>query len=154
MTSEDRSGGAVRYGRRGFLARRGLGAGALALGGSAADAFAGPLDVPPARSAFASTDAQHFGRLFGDLPSFATANQGVTKALTALGAQGGLLDATDDLSAGPVRLITDPSLSANNPDNPTHTAGTTFFGQFIDHDVTFDTSSPLGTSRSRQSGRA
>jgi hypothetical protein len=32
----------------------------------------------------------------------------------------------------------------NNPDNPTHTAGTTFVGQFIDHDVTFDTSSTLG----------
>jgi hypothetical protein len=41
-------------------------------------------------------------------------------------------------------LITDPSLSANNPNNPTHTAGTTFFGQFVDHDITFDTSSPLG----------
>jgi hypothetical protein len=145
MTSDDRSGGAVRYGRRGFLARLGLGAGALALGGSAADAFARPVDVPQARSGFVSTDAQHFGRLFGDLPPFATANQGVTRALTALGAQGGLLDAKDDLSAGPVRLITDPALSANNPDNPTHTAGTTFLGQFIDHDVTFDTSSPLGT---------
>ena len=41
-------------------------------------------------------------------------------------------------------LITDPSLSANNPNNPTHTAGTTFFGQFIDHDMTFDTTSQLG----------
>ncbi|HKQ14772.1 MAG TPA: heme peroxidase family protein, partial [Steroidobacteraceae bacterium] len=29
-------------------------------------------------------------------------------------------------------------------DNPTHTAGTTFFGQFIDHDVTFDLGSRLG----------
>lgn len=40
-------------------------------------------------------------------------------------------------------LITDPSLSANNPDNPSHTAGTTFVGQFIDHDVTFDIGSRL-----------
>ena len=32
-----------------------------------------------------------------------------------------------------------------NPDNPAHTAGTTFFGQFIDHDLTFDTNSKLGT---------
>jgi hypothetical protein len=32
----------------------------------------------------------------------------------------------------------------NNPNNPTHTAGTTFFGQFLDHDITFDASSPLG----------
>ena len=127
-----------------FLTRLGLGAGALALGGRAADAFARPVEVSAARSRFVSTDAQHFGRLFGELPPFATANQGVTKSLLSLGAQGGLLDARDDLSAGPVRLITDPALSANNPDNPSHTAGTTFFGQFIDHDVTFDTSSPLG----------
>src|SRR5207342_3825399 len=31
-----------------------------------------------------------------------------------------------------------------NPDNPTHTAGTTFMGQFMDHDMTFDVASPLG----------
>ena len=145
MTADVRNDGAVRYGRRGFLARLGIGAGALALGGSAADAFARPIDVAPARSAFVSTDAAHFGRLFPELQPFAVANQGVTKSLLALGAQGGPLDARDDLSAGPVRLITDPSLSVNNPDNPTHTAGTTFVGQFIDHDVTFDVSSPLGT---------
>jgi hypothetical protein len=41
-------------------------------------------------------------------------------------------------------LITDPRLSANNRNNRTHTAGTTFFGQFLDHDITFDTGSPLG----------
>jgi hypothetical protein len=41
-------------------------------------------------------------------------------------------------------LITDPSLSVNNPNNPTHTAGTTFFGQFVDHDMTFDTTSQPG----------
>jgi len=58
-------------------------------------------------------------------------------------AQGGLLDAQDDLSAGPIALITNPALSANNPDNPSRTAGTTFFGQFVDHDITFDTSSTL-----------
>src|SRR5262249_21522246 len=49
----------------------------------------------------------------------------------------------DDLSQGPVNLIVVPSLSSNNPNNPTHTAGTTFFGQFVDHDVTFDTTSHL-----------
>jgi hypothetical protein len=48
------------------------------------------------------------------------------------------------LSQGPVLLITDPSLSLNNPNNPTHTAGTTFFGQFVDHDITFDVASTLG----------
>ena len=34
--------------------------------------------------------------------------------------------------------------SLNNPDNTTQTAGTTFFGQFVDHDVTFDLGSTLG----------
>ncbi len=45
---------------------------------------------------------------------------------------------------GRVLLITDPANSANNPDNPKHPAGTTFFGQFLDHDFTFDLESSLG----------
>lgn len=43
-----------------------------------------------------------------------------------------------------IALIVNPALSANNPDNPTHTAGTTFMGHFLDHDVTFDQTSRLG----------
>jgi hypothetical protein len=31
----------------------------------------------------------------------------------------------------------------NNPNNPAHTAGTTFMGQFLDHDITFDLTSRL-----------
>jgi hypothetical protein len=31
----------------------------------------------------------------------------------------------------------------NNPNNPSHTAGTTFIGQFLDHDMTFDLTSRL-----------
>jgi Animal haem peroxidase len=61
-----------------------------------------------------------------------------------IGKPGGILDAKDDLSQGPVLLITDPSLSVNNPDNPTMTAGVHFLGQFIDHDMTFDLTSKLG----------
>jgi Animal haem peroxidase len=133
-----------RYSRRGFLKRAGAGAGAVALGGGVAGAFSRPVQARPARSLFASTSAQTFGRLFPDLKSFAPVSDGVTKSLLAVGAQGGLLDAQDQLSAGPVNLITNPALSVNNPDNPTHTAGTTFLGQFIDHDITFDTSSTLG----------
>src|SRR5262249_58323355 len=57
---------------------------------------------------------------------------------------GGTLDAQDDLSVGPVPLIPDPAQSQGNPDNPTHTAGTTFMGQFMDHDLTFDVGSRLG----------
>jgi hypothetical protein len=136
-----------RYSRRGFLGRIGVGVGAAAVGGGVgalAPARAAP-QTPAARSRFAATTSQNFGRIFPSLQAFAPASNGVTKSLTALGAQGGPLDAQDQLSAGPIQLITDPSLSLNNPDNPTHTAGTTFFGQFIDHDVTFDTTSKLGT---------
>jgi hypothetical protein len=50
-------------------------------------------------------------------------------------------------------LIVDPSVNGNptaadsygtNPDNPTMTAGSTFVGQFVDHDITFDQTSTLG----------
>jgi Animal haem peroxidase len=133
-----------RYGRRSFLKRAGTGAGAVALS-AGFGAAAAPRAVA-ARSATVSTSPTTFGRLFPDLPAFAPANDTVRAALTNLGAKGGLLDANDDLSKGPVLLITDPSLSANNPNNPTHTAGTTFFGQFVDHDITFDTSSHLGVT--------
>ena len=53
------------------------------------------------------------------------------------------MDAKDDLAEGPIHLIVNPALSLNNPNNPTHTAGTTFMGQFIDHDLTFDLTSRL-----------
>jgi hypothetical protein len=45
-------------------------------------------------------------------------------------------------------LVVDPNFNGNNgsnPDNPTHTAGTHFMGQFMDHDMTFDQTSILGT---------
>jgi hypothetical protein len=53
------------------------------------------------------------------------------------------MDAQDALAEGPINLIVNPTLSVNNPDNPTHTAGTTFMGQFLDHDLTFDLTSRL-----------
>jgi hypothetical protein len=68
----------------------------------------------------------------------------VQAALLELGAPGGLMDAKDPLHEGPIRLITNPELSPNNRDNPSMTAGLTFLGQFLDHDLTFDTSSRLG----------
>jgi hypothetical protein len=97
-----------------------------------------------ARSRTVATSPTTFGRLFPDLPSFAQATRRVKDALLALGAPGGPLDANDDLSKGPRLLITDLGLSANNPNNASHTAGTTFIGQFVDHDITFDTSSTMG----------
>ena len=130
-----------RFSRRGFLKRAGAGAGAVALSGGVG-AFTPRAQA--ARSPTVATDPTTFGRMFPKLPPFAGASDAVRAALADLGKPGGLLDANDDLSKGPVLLITDPSLSANNPNNPTHTAGTTFFGQFVDHDITFDTSSHLG----------
>lgn len=53
------------------------------------------------------------------------------------------MDAKDDLSVDPVDLITQPALNNNNAKSATHTAGVTFFGQFLDHDVTFDSRSRL-----------
>jgi Animal haem peroxidase len=134
-----------QFSRRGFLRRAGVGAGAVLASGGVAGAFSRPVQAAPARSLYASTGAQTFGRLFPDMPPFfERPSRGLEQALLALGAQGGLLDAKDDLSQGPIALITNPALSVNNPDNPTHTAGTHFVGQFIDHDITFDTSSKLG----------
>lgn len=123
--------------RRGFLASLGLGtAGAVTLG--TASAQADHQNQPPTGA------PDRFGRMFPDLPPFLEVDERRRNALIDLGSPGGIMDANDDLAAGPIQLILDPALSANNPDNITHTAGTTFFGQFLDHDMTFDTTSPLG----------
>jgi hypothetical protein len=83
--------------------------------------------------------------MFPDLPPFARPSRKLSEALLEMGKAGGILDAKDKLSAGPVELITDDALNANNRNNNTHTAGTTFMGQFMDHDITFDLTSRLGT---------
>ncbi|MCA2212903.1 peroxidase family protein [Jidongwangia harbinensis] len=129
------------YSRRRFLARVGAGtAGAIAAGPVCA--MAGSAG---AAHAAAAARADRFGRIFTGLPAFLTAvNDRERAALTDIGKHGGLLDARDNLAAGPILLITDPALSANNQDNPTQTAGVTFLGQFLDHDMTFDPVSPLG----------
>jgi hypothetical protein len=95
-------------------------------------------------AATAATPADRFGRMFPDLPPFISADERRLAALRDMGKPGGLMDAKDNLAAGPVQLIADPNESLVNRDNPTHTAGTTFFGQFLDHDMTFDSSSQLG----------
>jgi hypothetical protein len=82
--------------------------------------------------------------MFPSLPSFVEANDRNRAALIDIGKPGGILDAKDNLGVGPIQLITDPAQSVNNRDNPTHTAGVTFLGQFLDHDLTFDTTSRLG----------
>jgi hypothetical protein len=87
-------------------------------------------------------DQGRFGRLFPTLPPFAADTPLLRDALSELGAKGGPMDAGDDLS-DPITLITDPAKSAGNPNNPTMTAGFTFLGQFVDHDMTFDPTSSL-----------
>lgn len=91
-----------------------------------------------------------FGRLFPQLAPFASVNSTVIAALMEVGEQGGIMDALDNLAAGPKALIVDPAVNGNptnsnpygtNPDNPTMTAASTFIGQFTDHDTTFDQTS-------------
>src|SRR5215467_8772675 len=96
-----------------------------------------------------------FGRMFPGLAPFAEPSDTVQAALLEVGAPGGILDAGDDLAGGPKALITDPAVNGNptaadpygtNPDNPAMTAGSTFVGQFTDHDITFDQTSQLGVT--------
>jgi hypothetical protein len=149
--------------RRGWLA----GTGAVGAGLVAASAGLLPGAGSAARAATASArlqgrpgsgvpaDSGLFGRIFPGLPPFAEANDTVRAALLEVGMQGGIMDAGDDLAAGPKNLIVDPAVNGNptaaspygtNPDNPTMTAGSTFVGQFTDHDITFDQTSALGVT--------
>ena len=84
-----------------------------------------------------------FTRMFPDLPPFAQQTDDARKAVQQLGALGGLLDAHDQLR-DPVASITNPG--PVNVDNPGMTAGMTFLGQFLDHDITFDKKSLLNAN--------
>lgn len=97
-------------------------------------------DNPPNSTFY---DQGKFGRLFGSLPPFASDTPTLRVKLKDLGKVGGLMDAKDDLTAHPRDLITNPALSVNNRDNPSMTAGMTFLGQFLDHDLTLDITSSL-----------
>jgi hypothetical protein len=125
--------------RRGFLSGAGAGAaGAMVL----------PAEIvaqqPKESGGLTKTRSDRFSRLFAKLPPFAEPTPVVLQGLTDLGAPNGLMDAIDPLHLGPKILITNPEVSPNNKDNAAHTAGVTFLGQFLDHDMTFDTASPLG----------
>ncbi len=85
-------------------------------------------NVPP-RSLY--YDQGRFGRLFPSLPPFAADEPSVRNNLLELGKRGGIMDANDQPPpANP--LAPNP----NNRDNPDQTAGVTFLGQFLDHDMT------------------
>lgn len=141
MTSEVQP---TSYGRRRFFGRAGAGAagaaGVLVL--KDFDALAEQVEGPVVTAA----PDPRFSRMF-NLPAFANpTSTAVRNAMIDIGKPGGLLDAKDPLEVGPVRLITEPGLSPNNRDQlvSNMTAGVTFVGQFLDHDVTFDSTSPLG----------
>jgi hypothetical protein len=87
-------------------------------------------------------DQGKFGRMFPSLPPFASDNPTLRGYLRKIGELNGIMDARDDLS-DPVGLIVNPALNVQNENNPDITAGFTFLGQFIDHDLTFDPTSSL-----------
>jgi hypothetical protein len=140
------------------------GVGAAGAGLLAGSVGAGPATAEPVPGAIAQSrysrgaggapaSSADFGRIFPSLPPFAEASDKVRTALLEAGKPGGIMDARDQLSAGPKALIVDPTVNGNptasdpygtNPDNPTMTAGSTFVGQFTDHDITFDQTSQLG----------
>jgi len=81
-----------------------------------------------------------FSGMFPGLPPYAPPTDEAREQAKKLGAKGGVIDASD--------LLTDPKESIanpgpNNPDNPNMTAGFTFFGQFLDHDLTLALKAPL-----------
>ena len=91
--------------------------------------------VPPRSTYY---DRGRFGRLFPSLPPFSSDNPSIRASLMELGKPGGLMDAGD---VGPPNDPLTPN--PKNPDNPTMTAGMTFLGQFLDHDLTSDPTSSL-----------
>ncbi len=130
--------------RRGVL-RMGVGAGLMGASVlTSTEAIAGMLRQ---EAAVAATSPQFFGRMFPSVAPFTSFQepnlQRCIDAIRDIGEFTHFMDAKDVLEAGPVRLITDASLNTVNQNNPNHTAGTTFFGQFLDHDMTFDRQSRL-----------
>jgi hypothetical protein len=103
---------------------------------SAAAVLESRADVPPSLGHY---DLGKFGRLFPRLPAFASDSTEVRENLIELGKQGGIMDAVDDPPPDGNPL----AFNEFNPNNPDHTAGLTFLGQFLDHDVTFDPTSSL-----------
>jgi len=78
-----------------------------------------------------SVSGNVFSRMFPALPPFASPTDATREQLNQLGVSGGLLDARDDQP------------NEINPNNPNMTAGFTFFGQFVAHDLARTQEEPL-----------
>jgi hypothetical protein len=131
--------------RRHFLGA--LGAGAVASSVSST-LFARAVQAQTGRPRAFVLREDRFGRMFPNLdPFFRDNSSRLRAAMQDIGKLGGMMDAKDELGDGgkaaAIALIVDPDLSANNPNNPSQTAGSTFIGQFLDHDMTFDLTSRL-----------
>jgi hypothetical protein len=86
--------------------------------------------------------------MFPDLPSFAEQTDSARHAVQVLGASDGILNAQDNLT-DPIQSILNPAVfSPHNADNPNMTAGITFLGQFLDHDLSLDKNSLLNENAS------
>jgi hypothetical protein len=73
--------------------------------------------------------------MFPDLPSFADQIDTARHTVQLLGASDGILNAQDNLT-DPFESILNPAVfSPHNADNPNMTAGMTFLGQLLDHDL-------------------
>lgn len=84
-----------------------------------------------------------FTRMFPDLPPFADGSDQMREYVNVMGQRGGFIDALDNLT-DPIQSVLNPAVfSPNNPDNLHMTAGVTFFGQFLDHDITLNPKSKL-----------
>ena len=92
---------------------------------------------------FAKNKDHVFTRMFKNLPPFAPPSDTFRLGVQAFGAKGGLIDANDNLTDPIQSIVNQPVLSPDNLDNPNMTAGVTFFGQFLDHDITLDKKSEL-----------
>ncbi len=92
---------------------------------------------------FAKNKDHVFTHMFKNLPPFAPPSDTYWLGVQAFGAKGGLIDANDNLTDPIQSIVNQPVFSPDNLDNPSMTAGVTFFGQFLDHDITLDKKSEL-----------
>jgi len=114
-----------RPSRRHILGALGAGAGAAIAG---LPTPAGAQEAPADDGGGVDGDGPgRFSRMFASLPVFAEPSDELAAALVEIGRPGGIMDA-----------------GSPGTDNFFLSAGHTFFGQFIDHDLTFDAESTLG----------